>query len=365
MTVVAPAGTEEWVRQVLTAHWGEAWSGSELRPLTVGGAAPLTHTAGLWRIAAPTGHHVLKVQLNSEAARPASFYPLKDRVIGHCRRQGVPALPVVPAADGSPSVRHGNLVCEISPYCTGTGASGSSRAEAVAIVEAGLDLREALDTLPPDVAGELASVHLPLLVDEEHWPTALRDAERRLLPKAERGTDRWHRAAAGVLRALRAAAPLLRLTLGSGHGAAVRAAATRPAVVHGDLHLHHFLLAEQGGPRVVALLDFDNLHVDDRLLDLAWVADTAVLACGDDADAARDVIAGFLDAGRRRGLLRPGDEELLMPVLMAHSLPVVVDIAKDILDRAILTPQWLAYFDLLSPGRRLAVHELLIGAASH
>ncbi|MFF9869857.1 phosphotransferase [Streptomyces sp. NPDC013953] len=364
MTVVAPAGTEEWVRQVLAAHWGEAWAGSGLRPLTVGGAAPLTHTAGLWRVAAPTGPHVLKVQLNSEAARPGPFYPLKDRVIGHCRRQGVPALPVVPAADGSPGVRHGGFVCELAPYSPGTRASGTSGAEAVAIVEAGLNLREALDTLPPDVAGELASVHLPLLVEEEHWPAALRDAERRLLPKAERGTDRWHRAAAGVLHELRAAAPLLRSALASGHGTAIRAAATRPAVVHGDLHIHHFLLAERGEPRVVALLDFDNLHVDDRLLDLAWVADTAVLACGNDAGAARDVITRFVDAGRRRGLLRPGDEERLMPVLMAHSLPVVVDIAKDILDRAILTPQWLAYFDLLSPMRRLAVHELLTGVAS-
>ncbi|MFD8983698.1 phosphotransferase [Streptomyces sp. NPDC059564] len=358
MTLAAPAGTAEWVRHALATHWGEAWGEARLSPLTVGGEAPLTHTAGLWRVAAAAGDHVFKAQLNSEAVRPGRFHPLKDRILAHCARQGVPVLPVVPAADGRPAVRHDGVLCEMSPLCPGAKASGG-REQAAAIVATGLDLRAALDGLPSAVADELAAVHLPLMVAEEHWPAALDDAEHRLLPKAEqKAGDPWYRAAARVLRELAASAPLLK-------GAAFPAeAAAPPAVVHGDLHVHHFLLAERGTPRVLAVLDFDNLHVADRLLDLAWTADTAVLACGADTGAARDVLAGFVGSGRRRGLLRPGDEERLMPVLMAHSLPVIVDIAKDILDRGILTPQWLAYFELLSPARRLAVHGLLTGPAA-
>ncbi|MGK5641709.1 phosphotransferase family protein [Streptomyces sp. URMC 126] len=360
MSVTAPAGTEQWVRGALAAHWGEPWAGARLSPLTVGGAAPLTHTAGLWRVAAPGGgpggpgghvDHVLKVRLNAEAVRPGPFYPLKDRVAAHCRRRGVPVPPAVPAADGRTAVEHDGVPCELTPHCPGVPARGG-RERAAAVVATGLDLREALDALPPDVAGELAPLRLPSLVEEEHPPTAFRDAVDRLLPKAERGTDPWHRAAAGVLRELRAAEPLLREAPDAG---------ARPSVVHGDLHIHHFLLDPRGEPRVLAVLDFDNLHVGDRLLDLAWIADTAVLACGDDTRAARDVLAGLLRSGRRRGLLRPGDEHLLMPVLTAHSLPVIVDIAKDILDRGLPSPQWLAYFDLLSPARRLTAHRLLTG----
>lgn len=365
MTLAAPAGTAEWVRHALATHWGEAWGEAGLSPLTVGGEAPLTHAAGLWRVAAAGGDHVFKAQLNPEAARPARFHPLKERILAHCARQRVPVLPVVPAADGRPAVLHGGVQCEMSPLCPGAKASGG-RGQAAAIVATGLDLRAALDGLPPGVSDELAGVHLPLMVEEERWPAALEDAERRLLPKAEQpGDDPWYRAAARVLRELADSAPLLRSAGLSAEPA------SPPAVVHGDLHVHHFLLTETeqasepataSAPRVLAVLDFDNLHVGDRLLDLAWTADTAVHACGADTGAARDVLAAFQDSGRGRGLLRPGDEARLMPVLMAHSLPVIVDIAKDILDRGILTPQWLAYFELLSPARRLAVHRLLTAA---
>ncbi|GAA3486475.1 phosphotransferase [Streptomyces cremeus] len=351
---VLATGTEQWVRHVLTTHWGAPWSDAKLRPLTVGGSAPLSHTAGLWLVTAAGGDHVFKAQLNAEALRPGAFLPLKDRVLAHCRGKGVPVPSVVPAADGRAAAVHDGLPCELTRYCPGVGANGGPE-QARAVVATGLDLREALDRLPPDVADALAAVRLPLMVDEEHWPAALADAQRRLLPAAERGTDRWHRAAAQVLRELRSSAPVL---------AHRPAGPARPAVVHGDLHAHHFLLSESGPPRVLAVLDFDNLQVADRLLDLAWIADTAMLACRGDDDAARQVLGGFLRDARHRGLLSPGDENLLMPVLMAHSLPVIVDIAKDILDRNVLTPQWLAYFELLSPARRLAAHRLLTAPAA-
>ncbi|MFE6689172.1 phosphotransferase [Streptomyces sp. NPDC057743] len=353
MTVAAAAGTEEWVRRVLAAHWDGPWEGCALRPLTVDGRRPLTHTAGLWEVSGPAGELVLKVQLTPEAVRAERFVPLKRRVIEHCRRRGVPALPLVPTADGRPGVRVDGLPCELSPRSAGAVATGAP-GQVAALVRTGLDLRAALDALPPGVADALATVPLPRLVAEEHWPTALAQAERRLLPAAARGTGPWYRAATGVLRELAATAPLLR-DAGAGP-------AGRPAVVHGDLHLAHFLLGPGRPARVVAVLDFDNLHVADRLLDLAWLADTAVHACGDDRDGARRAVADLVAEGRRRGLLQRGDEARLMPLLLAHSLPVLVDIAKDIVERDLLAPQWLDYFALLSPARRAAVHELLVEA---
>lgn len=355
MTADGSPGSARWIRRVLTDHWGAPWDDAGLRPLSVGGAAPLSHTAGLWRVEVPQGTYVLKAQLNPEALRAPRFYPLKERVLAHCRARGVPVLPAVPAADGATSVWQDGLVCELAPHCPGTARALGSPAQRAALVGTGLDLRQALDDLAPDVVEALAPLPVPRLVDEENGPAALADAELRLLPKAERGTDRWHRAAATALRELLAAAPLMHRA----HQEARQPAA--PSVVHSDLHHHHFLLAPDGSPEVLAVLDFDNLQVGDRLLDLAWLAETAArVPEGPDTRRALD---GFLAAARRRDLLRPGEERQLMPLLLAHSLPVIVDIAKDILDRDILSPLWLDYFALLSPARRLRVHHLLTDLA--
>ncbi|NEA69005.1 phosphotransferase, partial [Streptomyces sp. SID12488] len=156
------------------------------------------------------------------------------------------------------------------------------------------------------------------------------------------------------------AEPLLRATAG-----ALPVSPERRAVVHGDLHHHHFLLADDpagpaGRARVTAVLDFDNLHVGDRLLDLAWVAETAGRA-GGAPGAARDALGHFRTAARGAGLIDGTDLPLLMPVLIAHAVPVLVDIAKDILERDLLAPAWLSYFELLDTERRLRLHRLLTG----
>ncbi|WP_346776807.1 phosphotransferase [Streptomyces sp. HNM0574] len=351
------AGSAEWVRRVLAGGWGERWAGEPVRPFSAGGAVPLSHTAGLWRVGEGTGSHVLKVQLNPEAARAPRFYPLKERIAAHCRSRGVPLPAPVPAVDGAPGVWRGGLVCELVPLLEGAAAGEFTPGQARAVVRTGLDLRTALDGLPSGVRDELATVHLPRLVDEEHWPSALRDAVDRLLPLAESGEDAWHRTAAEALREVAAAGRLL-----AEHPVpATGEPCDRPAVVHSDLHHHHFLFAPAGPgreePTVEGVLDLDNLHVGDRLLDLAWLAEAAGRVAGP-AERARSV-GDFRRVAERRGLLCPGEERLLMPLLLAHSLPVIVDIAKDILERDILSPVWPGYFALLSPLRRLEIHRLL------
>ncbi|NDZ83265.1 phosphotransferase, partial [Streptomyces sp. SID10853] len=168
-------------------------------------------------------------------------------------------------------------------------------------------------------------------------------------------TDHWGRAAERALTALLAAGPLL-----DRHADALTPPPRRRAVVHGDLHHHHFLLSEEGRrpPRVSAVLDFDNLHVGDRLLDLGWLAELAGRA-GDGPPDVRASLAAFRAEASRTGLLDDRHLPVLMPVLIAHSVPVVVDIAKDILERDVLSPAWLGYFELLDARRRLRLHRLL------
>ncbi|MEO3974477.1 phosphotransferase [Streptomyces sp. CAU 1734] len=117
-----------------------------------------------------------------------------------------------------------------------------------------------------------------------------------------------------------------------------------------------------GGRRtVVAVLGFDELHTGDRLLDIARLAEAAGYAA-DPAERHRS-LAGFLRAAYRTGQLRPGEEALLMPVLPAHSLPAVVDIARDILGRGRPGPRSPERLALLSPARGPDVHRALGAAA--
>ncbi|MBB1242609.1 phosphotransferase [Streptomyces durbertensis] len=357
----AAAGGEPWVRRALAARWGGAWAEAGIRPLTAGGDAPLSHTAGLWLVTHDRREYVLKVGVTDEADREDAFHLVKADVLAHCRRSGVPVATPVPAADGAAPVRFEGRLCELTPRYRGRVGDLGDRRWAQAAVRGGLSLRAALDRLPAATVEALRPMRPPALVAEEDWRAALADAERRLLPEAEARGDSWGRAVADALRPAVEAGGLLRDPL-----LGPDAPGGREGVVHGDLHAHHFVLEEAGGcragpeaPGLVAVLDFDNLQVADRLLDLAWLADCAGRV-SDEAER-RLAVAGFLTRAHEAGLLAPGEERRLMPLLMTHSLPVIVDIAKDVLDRDLLDPLWLRYLDVLSPSRRLAVHTLLTG----
>ncbi|GLF97918.1 aminoglycoside phosphotransferase family protein [Streptomyces yaizuensis] len=330
-----------------------------MRPLVVDGAAPLSHTAGLWQILEPGSRRVLKVRRFPEALRPPAFHEVKERVAAHCRRHGVPAGAAVPALDGRTGVRCDGTVSELAPWYEGALAAPADPAQATALVHCGLRLRRALDSVPGELRAELAAATAQPAGGDEDWSTALVDAAR-LLERAGRRDDPWSRLVADTLRPAVAAGPLLydRLTA---PGRPTRP----PAVIHSDLHPHHFVVSPRAGDpsatgtayAVSAVLDFDHLHVGDPLLDLAWLAEAAGRVTG--SVARRRALAAFLKDAVRLGLLRPGEEVLLMPLLLAHSLPVIVRIARDILENGVRSPQWPGYFALLSPERRLAVHRRL------
>ncbi|MGP9022678.1 phosphotransferase enzyme family protein [Streptomyces sp. BR1] len=333
--------------------------GSRPVPLTHGGEAPLSHTAGLWRTTYGGRDHVFKVQLNLDAVRDARFHPLKQQILQRCLRAGVPVPLAVPTRAGEPMARRNGHVCELIPLVAGTGSAHSTSAQAQAVITTGLALRSVLDALPRELVLGMATIPLPALVDEPDWRFALDDDVDRLLPVARARGDSWGRIARDALEGLALARPLL----ARARTELMAVPASRLRIIHGDLHHHHFLFGADGRPDVVAVLDFDNLTVGDRLLDLAWVAETSGRVRGG-ARALRTTMDSFLSQAVDRGLLARGEARLLMPLLIAQAVPVVVDIAKDILERDLLSPAWTGYLELLDTRRRLALHQLLSTAAS-
>lgn len=355
-------GSAEWVGETLAAHWG--LRPDLLRPLAgADGALPLTHTAGLWECRAGGRALVLKAQLNPDAVRAADFYPLKAAVVEHCRRRGVPAAQALPTRDGEVAVRRDGVLCELVPRYRGSPLRLAAPATVREAVRTALTLRRALDDLPEEVAARLAGMPVDPLVDEPDPLRALAEAAE-LLPLAEARNDTWGELAAGGLREVLASAPLL----DPAHREAV--AGVRPPgpaasggsrsdgrdVVHADLHREHFLTGPHG---VEAILDFDNTRSGDRLLDLAWTAELCVSAAAPDDPSGPETLRWFVGTAHREGVLAEGEERLLMPALVEAAVPVVVDIAKDILQRDILSPAWAQYIDLLSPARRVRLHALL------
>ncbi|MGW4427858.1 phosphotransferase [Streptomyces tendae] len=242
----------------------------------------LSHTSQLWRIDlpyGPAGEHaafVFKAQLNTAAIRSPEFHGLKRRIMEICAGHGIPVPLAVPAVDGSAVVRQDGVDCELAPMLPGTAHRSLTPGQADGVTATGLALRSALDRLPDSMVAALRAHPVNPLVEEERWQVALDDALGRLLPLAGNRTDEWGRLIAAVLRQLQRCKPLL------DQFAAMEAGAARDvSVVHGDLHRHHFLFDDAREDRITAVLDFDNLRLGDRLLDLAWIAGTAGQAPGD------------------------------------------------------------------------------------
>ncbi|MBP2478632.1 aminoglycoside phosphotransferase (APT) family kinase protein [Crossiella equi] len=348
-------GSADWTQRVLARHW----AGTELvaapTPLSGSGDGEVvTHTAGLWLVPAHTGEHVLKVQLNPDALRPPAFYGHKQELLRQAAEAGLPVGRPVPTTAGADTAWVDGTTCELLPRYPAPVGPAPSAAQVDALVDTCLDLRAFLDSRPERLTRELAPLPVPRLVDEPDWRLALADARTRLLPEARRRDDDWGRFATGLLEDLDQAAGLLLAHDLPAWGQAPH----RPAITHADLHHHHFMVAAPGSPDVVAVLDFDNLQVTDRLLDLAWTAELAMLG---ESRPSRSVgsLTRFVGMAHNRGLLRLDEVALLGPVLLTHSVPVLVDIAKDILERDLLYPVWRNYVQLLDPARRLRMHTAL------
>ncbi|QUH01952.1 phosphotransferase [Saccharopolyspora erythraea] len=338
-------GSALWVREVLEQEWRPR-SRPVVRPLSGGlGEPPLTHTAGLWACASGDRSWVFKAQLNPDAVRDADFYPLKQGVVEHCVSRGVPAARAIPTASGAPIALRDGVVCELLPRYSDAAPHGATAEQVAEVVRTALRLRHALDEVSRATVEDLARMPVNPLVDQPDWALALGEVED-LLKLAEARDDDWAALAGSALREVLDTEPLL----------AEAPAPRADSAVHADLHRHHFLLRSG---QVEAILDFDNLRAGDRLLDLAWTAELCLSAPAPEDPAGPESLREFARRCVDEELLEARDLRRLMPALLVFSLPVLVDIAKDILQRDILSPVWQQYFHLLSPARRARVHKIL------
>jgi Ser/Thr protein kinase RdoA (MazF antagonist) len=335
------------VRRALVAGWGPAFAGASIAPGVRRGA--VTHRGTLLTVRTHDGAYVAKLSENDAFARAAPFAELKAAALRHAHERGVPVVVPFPTLSGSPALRGETYSLELNELVEGVAWRARERDDEAA-AEAIFALRAAFGALPPAFADALAPIELVLPVENPDSAAALERDVPVLLGEARGGGDAWSRTAE------RALAPLAALS-----SDVWTAPPGRNGVVHGDLHRDHVLL--RGRPaRAVAILDFDNLRVDRRTIDLAWLADqSAYPKPGSAAFDLRSPVARIREALQRR-LVQRDEVPLLMPALIAYAVPIVVDIAKDILRRGIRERVWLRYLDALDVSRKLAVHDALLGA---
>ncbi len=335
----------DWVRSVLDRGWGPEWSRAPLHPVADWQGRK---TEGTWLVHAKAAPHVLRVRLGPEERVHPDLFPLRQQVLAHCRRRGLPVPDPVPTTDGGTVAWREDLACELTPVVRAAVPFHPGPEQTAAVIRTGLALRATLDGLPPHLVTGLAALPCP----RPCWRQALAEAAD-LLPLANSRADDWSRACAAMLRGALAAVPLLATPLPP----------HQPAVVHGSLRTGQFQLSGGRDPQVLAVEDFGALHAGDRLLDLAALADTAArVRVGE--TARRRALALFLDLAHRHGLLADGQERHLMPVLLATTVPPLVALVRQVLLEHRRGPGLVDRFDLLDPTHQAAVHRLLTGPGS-
>ena len=333
-----------WLRSSLAAHWGNDYACQQIVPLSKIVPVTVTHTSEHWLVGPPDRLSVLKVARKHEFGREWRFYVWKRDVLDFCRRRGVPVAAIRGTCTQSPCAEVDGRLLEMTEFVGNACAYTGVNPQVDAMIAATLDLRAALDALPACFCAGLRKCPLPKVVEEDRLELVLDEAHRQL-PIARNRRDPWARAAARQLAALCSASRLL----------AHLPATSQDAVVHGDLHGYNILCDVIRSSSVRAILDFDNMHAGSRLLDLAWIADTAAWGLGGRENWNADRASRAVHVAIRRGLMAPCDAAHLMPLLIAYAAPIILDIAKDILHRRIFAQAWFRYFDILAIDRKLRI----------
>ncbi|MCO1575636.1 hypothetical protein M8C13_07670 [Crossiella sp. SN42] len=334
------------IRQLLGRHWPAHWNGLPPQRLPRWAASTLYET---WLVPGDEAAHVLTLRGHHDDSWAETRYALRRRVLTSCQSRGLPVLPPAPTTEGEPVAWLDGLAAELTPAVKGAVPNQFAPPQVDVMITAALDLREGLDELPPDLLRGLAEI--PAASPVRDWRSAVVRA-RHLLPAAERRPDVWGWTATSVLRGVLAAGPVLATVAGR-----------RPldSVVHGAPHDDNVLLSGGREPQVLAILGFDELHAGDRLVDLSVIADTAArVRVGE--TARRRALAQFLARALDRELLREGEERFLMPVLLARTVPVVVELMSRLLREGVGAPVLADRLDRLDPMRKVNVHQLLTGA---
>lgn len=335
------------IREMLIDGWGPLFKDASIQPLHQGDV--ITHTARLLLVGLPGsgGRFAAKVNRSAAFQRIAPFERVKFDVMQHCKSRGASLQTIETTLSGNPVHARGETVIELSRF-EGGQPPRFDAASVEAMVDAGLSLRRALDTTPDSLQEQLSRIPPLSLVDEPDPSRAL-DQGRSLLAEFRGSDDPW------CVLACRYLGPLFSIR-GRGEELFARDCdeAGRARVIHGDLHRSHFLLSTTSERDVPVVIDFDNITVGDPALDFAWICDQAAAAAvppGTDVALLDLAIERLLASGR----VHAADLARGVAQLVAYAIPILVDIAKDILVRDDRRELWRHYLDIVDVERKLAV----------
>ena len=187
---------EDWLRQVLSRHWGEPYATEPIVALQSGESETVTYTATQWIVGTGKQAIFAKVILNNAFTRSREFYHLKSELLDRCQYWKVPVASIVKTRWDEPYAEADGKLIELTTYISNASPYAGLPGQREALVESTFVLRECLDALPAEFALKLAKIRLPQVVEEEHIPTVLAQAETQLLPPAQSRSDSWSQAAA-------------------------------------------------------------------------------------------------------------------------------------------------------------------------
>ena len=292
---------------------------------------------------------VLKQTFDSDAIRSMHFSKLKYKTTEICRANGVPAICPCLTVTGDPIVFYGGHSFELLPYVHPAIHYEGLPKQQESLISCLIDLSRALEKAD-SLRDELKKCTCPYLVDQKDPVGAVKEIRSVLLPALDEKEVK------------------LSQILGVDFAAVVnefeeiatdyKKKGRFIGVCHGDLHGQNILFGSDG--RLKAVIDFDNLHIGDTRRDIAWVLDQLTWIPGKpdqfDFQTLRNGVRAIIEGGLC------SKEEIcgVMPSLLYYTIPIVVDIAKDILFRDDDRIVWKQYLELLDSHRKIQAHKEII-----
>ncbi|NTU84162.1 MAG: homoserine kinase [Chloroflexales bacterium] len=306
---------------------------------------------GVVRSARPASHGVVNetafaetsagryvVRRNQRKLGRASL-DLRHRLLGWLRAHGFPAPRLIPARTGETAIEIDGRLFEVFTFIDGDEFNADRPAHLIGTGTVLARYHSAIEDFPDEPAYQgprYSTSSLPGLIE--------RAMQRDVMGDLTEPLNWYDRRAVDLRKALPEPAYM----------------ALPQVLIHGDVHRDNLIFR---GDSVAALIDFDQVTMDARLVDVAdALVDFAVGAAPSDWYP-WGVYAGPLDAERARNLLRGYCQMNPLTPAERSALPVIVEVIwlQGNLRRVLMTldaePDY--HLEVLGQGRRLAtwLHE--------